>query len=131
MSHSIVLFDGLCNFCDGAVRFMIANDRRARLRFTSSQSAAASDLLARFGRPAGSPGSIVLIEGDRYFDGSDAALRIAGMLDPPWSFARAFLAVPRPLREAAYGAVARNRYRLFGRRDACRIPSPNERERFV
>ncbi len=132
MTPAIVLFDGLCNLCDGAVRFMLERDRAGRLRFASLQSDAARDALARFGRPrAATPESIVVIDGDRLYERSDAALHIATLLGPPWSFARLLGAIPASLRDAAYAAFARNRYRIFGKRDACRIPSTAERARFL
>ncbi len=129
---AIVLFDGLCNLCDGAVRFMLDRDRARRLCFASLQSDAARDALARFGRVREStPETIIVIDGDRLFERSDAALRIATLLGPPWSFARSLGAIPRSLRDAAYTAIARNRYRIFGTRGACRIPSAAERARFL
>lgn len=128
----IVLFDGLCNLCDGAVRFMLDRDRRARLRFASLQSEVARELLLRFGRTAeDDPTSIIVINGDRIFERSAAILHIAETLGPPWSFARVLAVVPEGVRDAAYRFVARNRYAIFGRRDACRIPTPADAERFL
>jgi predicted DCC family thiol-disulfide oxidoreductase YuxK len=129
---AIVLFDGLCNLCDGAVRFMLDRDRRARLRFASLQSEVARDLLRRFGRTvANAPASIIVIDGDRIFERSAAILHVAETLGPPWSFARVLAVVPEGLRDAAYRFVARNRYAIFGRRDACRIPTAADAERFL
>jgi predicted DCC family thiol-disulfide oxidoreductase YuxK len=127
-----VLFDGVCNLCDGAVRFMIEHDRAARLRFAPLQSDAADALLREFGRVAGdAPRSIMLIDDGRLYERSDAALRVAALLDRPWSAARALLAVPKPLRDGIYDLIARSRYRIFGRRSECRIPSAAERARFL
>jgi predicted DCC family thiol-disulfide oxidoreductase YuxK len=126
-----ILFDGLCNLCNGSVRFIIANDRAARFRFASLQSAAARAALAPFGRSPESLESIVLIDGGRLFERSDAALRIAAELRAPWPLARAFLAVPSELRDAVYDAIARNRYRLFGKRDFCALPAPDLARRFL
>ncbi len=120
-----ILFDGFCNLCNGSVRFVIANDTAARFRFASLQSPAAAVALAPFGRSAESLESIVLIDGGRLFERSDAALRIAAELRAPWPLARALLAVPSGLRDAVYGAIARNRYRLFGKRDSCALPDPD------
>ena len=132
MPPAIVLFDGLCNLCDGAVRFMLDRDRHARLRFASLQSEVAAELLSRFGRTAvADPASIVVIDGDRMYERSAAILHIAEMLGPPWSFARVFAVAPETLRDAAYRFIARNRYAIFGRRDVCRIPSTADAERFL
>ena len=113
---AIVLFDGVCNLCDGSIRFIAANDPAGRFRFASLQSPEAAAALAPFGRTATSLESIVLIDGDRLYERSDAALRIAAELSAPWTFARALLAVPRGVRDRLYDAIARNRYRLFGTR---------------
>lgn len=128
----IVLFDGLCNLCDGAVRFMIDRDRDARLRFASLQSDVARELLGRFGRTAEAvPASIIVIDGDRIFERSAATLHIARVLGAPWSFASVFAIVPEAIRDIVYRSIARNRYAIFGTRDACRIPTPAEAERFL
>ncbi len=126
-----ILFDGSCNLCNGSVRFIIANDPDARFRFASLQSPAAAAALAPFGRSAESFESIVLIDGGRLFERSEAALRIAAELRSPWPLARALLAAPSSLRDAVYDAVARNRYRLFGKRASCPLPHPDLPSRFL
>ncbi len=113
------------------MRFIIANDPSGRFRFASLQSPAASAALAPFGRSAESLESIVLIDGGRIFERSDAALRIAAELRAPWPLARALLAVPLSLRDAVYDAIARYRYRLFGKRDSCALPDPDLAYRFL
>ncbi len=128
----IILFDGVCNLCDASVRFVIDHDPDARFRFAPLQSQAAAALLARLGRAAPSgPQAVLLLEGGRSWEGSDAALRIARRLRGPWRLAGALAVVPRPLREAAYRLIARNRFRWFGRRAACRLPTPELRARFL
>lgn len=126
-----MLFDGLCNLCSGAVDFIIDRDPRAELRFAALQSDAARPLLARCGLPAEHPGSIVLVEDGRCYRRSTAALRIARRLTFPWPLLYALLLVPRPLRDAVYDWVARNRYGWFGKRDRCRTPTPDLRSRFL
>jgi predicted DCC family thiol-disulfide oxidoreductase YuxK len=128
---AIVLFDGLCNLCNGSVRFIAANDPSGRFRFASLQSQVAADVLAPFGRDAATLASVVLLDEGRLFERSDAALRIAAELRAPWTFARLLLAVPRAWRDAAYEVVARNRYRVFGRRDVCAVPDAVLAERFI
>jgi predicted DCC family thiol-disulfide oxidoreductase YuxK len=128
----IILFDGGCNLCDAVVRFVVARDPDARFRFAPLQSQAAAALLSRHGRASPpEPQAVVLVEGGRVWEGSDAALRIARGLRGPWRLAWGLAAVPRPLREAVYRLVARNRARWFGRRDACRVPAPELRARFL
>ena len=126
-----VLFDGSCNFCAGSVRFIAANDPAGRFRFAPLHSPQAAAALGRIGRTPAQFDSIVLIEGDTCFERSDAALRIAAELRAPWGLARALLALPVALRDGVYTLVARNRYELFGRRDACALPDGSVADRFL
>ncbi len=125
----VLLFDGECGLCNGAVDFLLRHDRRARFRFAALQSPAGRRLRAASGVPA-SADSMVLLEGGRVWLRSEAVLRTAVFLGPPWSWCAALRALPRPLRDRAYDALARARLRLFGRRP-CRLPTPAERERFL
>jgi len=128
----IVLFDGTCNLCSATVAFLIPRDRTSRLRFASLQSAVGQELLRRHGISApATPDSVVYIEGERAFTRSDAALAIAGRLASPWPLLGVFWYVPRPLRDAVYSLVARNRYRWFGRTETCQLPAPELRARFL
>lgn len=131
--HPVMLFDGVCNLCNGAVNFAIDRDPEARLRFASLQSPAARELLARLGHPmpSGDPESILLVERGRVYECSGAALRIARHLSGAWSLLAALLAVPWPLRDLVYRWVAANRYRWFGKADVCRVPTPELRARFI
>ena len=125
-----MLFDGVCNLCNGAVRFVYANDPAGRFRFASLQSPRAAELLAPTG---GAPReeSVVLLAYGRRYEASDAALHLALGLRAPWPLAFALILVPRAARDAAYRWVARNRYRWFGRRETCPLPPPGLRERFL
>ncbi len=129
----VVLFDGVCNLCNATVNFLIDHDRRRRLRFAAVQSDAAAALLARLGHTpvAGDPDSILFVEGGRVYQRSTAALRIARHLSLPWKLGYVWVIVPRPLRDLVYKWIARNRYRWFGKRDACRVPTPELKERFL
>ncbi|MGL4550658.1 MAG: thiol-disulfide oxidoreductase DCC family protein [Gemmataceae bacterium] len=127
----IVLFDGVCRFCDGGVNWLIDRDPAGRLRFAALQSAAGQRLLTRFGLPAHDFDTMVLVEGERFYTRSTAVLRIAGHLGLPWKLGAAFLLMPAFLRDPLYGLVAANRYRLFGTLDACRVPTPEFRARFL
>ena len=128
---AVVLFDGVCNLCNGFVQFAIARDPQARLRFGALQSAAGRALLAGFAAPDPLPDSIVLVEDGRLFTRSTAALRVARRLRFPWPIAYALAAVPRPLRDRIYDVVASRRYRWFGVRDRCMTPTPDLRSRFI
>jgi len=127
----LILFDGVCNFCSGVVRFVIARDPNGRFRFAPLQSDAAAARLQKFAGVSSNLDSIVLIEGDRLFTRSAAALRIARRLRSPWPLAYLLMAVPRPLRDWVYDFVARRRYRWFGRSDTCLVPTPELRDRFL
>jgi predicted DCC family thiol-disulfide oxidoreductase YuxK len=128
----ILLFDGICSMCNAAVQFVLDNDPAPGLRLASLQSTAARPFLDAAGLPPDYLGSLVLVQDGQTFLGSDAALRAALLLRAPWPLlARTGLAVPRPIRDRVYNWVARNRYRWFGTRDACRLPAPHERARFL
>lgn len=131
---TIVLFDGACTLCSGAVRFLVARDPHARFRFAALQSEAARRACAAAGHelPAGgAPDTIVVIEHGRALERSDAALAIARGMPFPWRTAVAFRVLPRGLRDALYRIVARNRYRWFGRNEACMVPTAGLRARFL
>ena len=130
---TILLFDGVCNLCNGVVLFVIDRDRAARVRFAPLQSEVARQLLDEQGLvlPPGDPDSVVLLDGGRAYTRSDAALRLAWHLDGAWPLLAIFLLVPRVVRDAAYRLVARYRYRWFGRTETCRVPTPALRERFL
>jgi predicted DCC family thiol-disulfide oxidoreductase YuxK len=127
----VVLFDGVCNLCHGAVGFTIRRDTRRVFRFAPFQSPAARRLLGPSGPDAARPDTVVVIDGDRRLTRSDAALFIAKRLGPPWSFLSLFTIVPRPLRDRLYDLIARNRYAWFGRKSECPVPAPEVRDRFL
>ncbi len=110
---------------------MIERDAAARFSFASLQSETARRLLAEAGHASPLPDSIVLLDEDGVHTRSDAALRIAGGLRRPWSLAAGLTVLPRALRDLAYDFVARHRYRWFGRRDACLVPTPGLKARFL
>jgi predicted DCC family thiol-disulfide oxidoreductase YuxK len=125
----VLLFDGVCTLCSGVVRFVIDRDRSGRFQFAALQSDAGRRLLGGLTEPL--PDSFVLFEKGRVFTRSAAALRIARGLPFPWPVAWAFIIVPRPVRDWAYDVIARHRYRWFGRRDTCMVPTPEQRARFL
>lgn len=126
----LVLYDGLCRLCAGTVLFVITHDRSARVHFASMQSPLGQRLLRRFGLPVDDFTTFVLVESGEHFTKSTAALRTVRYLDRPWPWLYPLIGVPRPIRDALYDWVARNRYRWFGRRKACLTPDPRLRNRF-
>jgi predicted DCC family thiol-disulfide oxidoreductase YuxK len=127
----IVLFDGVCRFCDVSVNFIIDHDAAGRIRFAALQSEAGQALLRRYGLSTKDLDSVVVIEGGQSFTRSTAALRVAWRLDGWWRFFAALLLMPAFLRDPLYDLLARNRYRWFGRLEACRVPTPEVRARFL
>lgn len=127
----LVLFDGLCNLCTGSVNFIIDRDPGARFTFAPLQSPTGQANLTRFGLENNPSGSVVLIENEKCFTRSTAALRIARELKFPWPLMSVFFLIPRLLRDVFYDFIAGNRYRWFGRRDSCRMPGPEIAGRFV
>ena len=125
------VFDGVCNFCSGSVQAAIKLDRKGELRFTPLQSPFGRAIASRYGLDIENPDSFLFFDRGRPLDASDAVLALAGRLGPPWSLAGVLRAIPKGARDAAYGLLARNRYRLMGRKDACMVPSPEVRARFI
>ncbi len=130
---AILLFDGVCNLCSASVQFVIAHDRKNHFRFASLQSDAGKHVMKEHGIevPDGDPSTMILVEGDRVYERSSAAIRIARLLGFPWSLAVLGLVMPRVVRDFFYGVVARNRYRWFGKKDVCMVPTPELRARFL
>jgi predicted DCC family thiol-disulfide oxidoreductase YuxK len=126
-----VLFDGVCNLCDGTVQFVIAHDSAARFRFAPLESDAARRMLMECAAEGPLPDSVALIDEGRLYTRSTAALRIARGLGFPWALIYGLIVVPRPLRDWVYDLIARYRYRWFGRRDSCMMPTAEVRGRFL
>lgn len=126
----MVLFDGVCNFCNASINFVIDHDPSQRFRFAALQSEVAGAYLAKFDHKNGNLDSVILIEGGKIYEKSDAALRIARHLRG-WQWAWALRFVPRFFRDAIYGLVARNRYAIFGKTNTCRMPTPADSHRFI
>jgi predicted DCC family thiol-disulfide oxidoreductase YuxK len=126
----VILYDGVCVLCSRWVRFIVTRDRAARFRFTMIQSPYGARLAQVLGIDAGDPDTNAVIHGGAAWFKSDGALTVLSCL-PGWSFVRVFFAVPKPLRDAVYNFVARNRYRIFGRYDECMVPDAGLRARVL
>jgi predicted DCC family thiol-disulfide oxidoreductase YuxK len=127
----IIVFDGNCVLCSRSAQFVLRHDRQALFRLAAVQSAAGAALCSRFGVDAVDPETMLLVEEGRVLRTSDAALGIARGLGWPWRAVGILRIVPRPLRDAVYRLVARNRYRWFGRRETCWVPEERWRERML
>lgn len=126
----IVLFDGVCNFCNGAVNFIIRHDPEGRFKFAPLQSETGQSLRAKFDI-GDDIDSIILVENDQAYVHSSAALRIARGLGGIWSVGYAGIVVPAFIRDWFYKLFAKFRYKLFGKKDVCMMPTPDVRERFL
>jgi predicted DCC family thiol-disulfide oxidoreductase YuxK len=129
--HATVLFDGVCNFCNSTVNFIIRNDRRGHFRFAPLQSPAGARLQSEYGFDPSALDTFIVIERGIAYDRSTAALRIARGLGGAYPLAYAFIIVPRPVRDFVYNWFAKRRYRWFGRRDECMVPDEGVRARFL
>lgn len=138
---AVVLFDGVCNFCDASVTFIIEHDSGGYFKFAPLQSDAGRELATKHGLSSASADggegdqvsidSVILIEDDKAYTHSTAALRIARHLDGVWSWAYPLIYIPRSIRDLFYRLFAKYRYRMFGRKDECMIPTPEVRARFL
>lgn len=127
----IVLFDGVCNLCNGSVQFIIKRDPRGIFRFASLQSEFGQLQLKKFNLPGHVLHSIISIEKGVCYQRSDAALKIASRLPGLWPVLSIFRIVPRFIRDAAYDLIALNRYRFFGKQESCMLPTPALKSRFI
>ena len=128
---AIILFDGVCNFCNGSVNFIIERDRQGYFKFASLQSETGEKLLAEHGIDKAETDSVILIEDGKADVYSTAALKIARKLDGAWSWLHAFIIVPKFLRDFFYKLFAKYRYKLFGKQEACMLPTAETRSRFL
>ncbi len=130
-NHHIILFDGVCNFCNFWVNFIIDRDKDDIFRFAALQSEAGQKLLNKFNLKTDDFDTFILIKGETYFKKSTAALKIVQKLNYPVKVLYYFIFIPKFLRDLLYSLIAINRYKFFGKRDICRIPSENEKEKFL
>ena len=129
--HSIILFDGVCNVCNGAVQFIIKRDKKNHFRFASLQSAEGRKLLAQYELPVNDFNSFVLIENGRVYTRSTGALKVIKKLSGLWPLLYGFIIVPKFIRGSIYNLVATNRYKWFGKKDSCMIPTPEIMAKFL
>ena len=127
----VLLFDGVCNLCNASVQWVIERDPEGFFRFASLQSDAGQAFLKKFNLPADELNTVVLVDGEKAYTRSDVPLRIFKKLGGWWSLLQVFFVVPRPIRNAVYDWIAKNRYRWFGKKEACWLPTPELKGRFL
>lgn len=128
---NIVYFDGVCNLCNSAINFLIDQDKRQRLKFASLQSDAGVEILQRFSLPNDDYDSFLFLKEGQLFQKSDAVLEIVKVLGGAWSLMTVFKIIPKSIRDWMYTKVAQNRYQWFGKRNECRLPTPELKARFL
>jgi len=129
--HHVILFDGICNFCNRTVNIIIKHDKEAHLKFAASQSIGGIKLLQQFDLDQKASASVILIDNDKIYTKTDAVIQIAKHLKGWPRLLTGLKLIPKPLRDFGYDTIAKNRYTLFGKRATCRIPEASERNRFL
>lgn len=127
----IILFDGICNLCNGAVNFIIRHDKGKLFRFAALQSATGQRLRAQYQLPEKDLRSFILIDQNKAYEKSTAALKVATKLPWYWQWTQLFWMIPRFLRDIVYDSIAKNRYKWFGKKEQCVLPKPEIKDRFI
>jgi predicted DCC family thiol-disulfide oxidoreductase YuxK len=127
----IILFDGVCNFCSFWVDFVIKRDKKDKFRFAALQSEKTKELTGRFNIDVSSLDTFILIEDEKICTRSTAALKVCKELSGPVKILYPFIIIPKCIRDFFYDLIARNRYKLFGRRESCRVPTEDEKGKFL
>ncbi len=127
----VILFDGVCNFCNSAVNFTLKRNKKADIRFAPLQSETGQKLLKEYNLPVNDMESFVFIENGKAYQRSTAALKVCRHLRSLWPLSYGLIIVPRFIRDGIYDWVAKNRYKWFGRQESCMIPTPEVRARFL
>ena len=128
---SIILFDGVCNVCNGFVNFLIPRDEKDQFQFGSLQSQKVKELLNQYHYDADDLSTVILIENNKLYPQSTAVLKIFRQMNGAWPLMYTFIIIPKPIRDFVYQLIARNRYTLFGRKDSCMVPTPEWQAKFV
>ena len=129
MPNATLIFDGVCNFCNGFVDFVIKQDPKKNIQFTASQEKTGKKLLKQF--KIKKYESLILVEGDHYCQKSTATLRLLKHLRFPWPLLYVFIIIPTFIRDAMYNIIGKHRYQWFGKRTTCRVPTKEEQSRFL
>lgn len=127
----IILFDGVCNLCSSSVQFVLKRDKKKQFLFGSLQGRFGQEILVRYNLPADTFNSFILLEDNQLYTKSTGALRMLKHLGGGWRLLYGFIIIPRFLRDAVYGFIAKNRYKWFGKKEACWLPRPEWKDRFL
>jgi predicted DCC family thiol-disulfide oxidoreductase YuxK len=127
----VILFDGVCNFCNGAVNFVIKRDKKAVIQFAPLQSEKGRLYMRQFSLPEKDIKTFLLIEDNKAYTRSTAVLKVCRYLGGWWPLCYGFIIIPQFIRDGVYNVVAKNRYKWFGQKDQCMVPTPNVRKRFL
>ena len=131
MNRPIILFDGVCNFCNGTVNFLLKQDKHQIFLFAPLQSVKGQELLEKYGLPKENNRSFILLDEGKVYQKSSAALRLTKGLPWFWKLFQVFYIIPSFIRDALYDLIARNRYKWFGKKDECMVPTDEQRSRFL
>ena len=131
IANPVILFDGICNLCSGSVQFIIKHDSKRQFRYASLQSDFGRQIMQHFGLPANELNSFILLEDEKIYTKSTGALRVAKKLNGLWPVLYAFIIVPPFVRNAVYSFIAKNRYKWFGKKEACWLPTPELKSLFL
>jgi len=129
-TNPVILFDGVCNLCNSSVLFVIKHDPKKQFRFASIQGDYGQQVLKQFQLPPDSLNSFILLKDNQIYTHSTGALKVAKQLSGPWPLLYAFIIVPPFIRNAVYQFIANNRYKWFGKKEQCMVPSPALKELF-
>lgn len=129
--NKIILFDGVCNLCNGAVTYVIKRDKKNVFKFAALQSDVGAQLIAKFNIDTEKVDSIILIDGDKQYEKSSAALHIAKHLSGAYPLLYGFMVVPRFIRDSVYDYIAKNRYKWFGKKESCMVPTVELKSKFI
>tara|TARA_B110000240_G_scaffold186415_1_gene223037 strand:- start:497 stop:907 length:411 start_codon:yes stop_codon:yes gene_type:complete len=127
----LVLFDGFCNLCNSSVQYVIKHDRHNKFKFASLQSDAAKEILLQFNENNSDLNSIILIDNNKIFKKSLAVLRLLKILGGVYTLLYIFIIIPKPLRDWVYDYIAKNRYKWYGKKDSCMIPTKELKNKFI
>jgi predicted DCC family thiol-disulfide oxidoreductase YuxK len=129
--QKIILFDGVCNLCNGAVTYIIKRDKNNVFKFAALQSEIGQELISKFNIDTSKVDSIILIDGEKHYTKSSAALHIAKQLSGAYPLLFGFMVVPKFIRNSVYDYIAKNRYKWFGKKESCMIPTVELKSKFL
>ncbi|MGI8950129.1 MAG: thiol-disulfide oxidoreductase DCC family protein [Chitinophagaceae bacterium] len=131
IKNPVILFDGVCNLCNNSVQFIIKHDPEKKFRFASLQSEFGQKVLQQFNLNANDFNSFVLLEDGKIYTKSTGALKVAKQLKGAWALLSGFTIIPRFIRDGVYNLIAKNRYKWFGKKNECWIPTPELKNLFI